>query len=176
MEFNKSRVFTALNADKLKAGDIVYVSDTIARLKAKVEEGNAKAAKKIECIGSDEDVYRFCIKYPTGRVVGYNCAYLVKRTEEKKWRPYKDCDEMVLDFCRRFVTRELDRVEVPLMWVMSKSKSRWTFVSDLDFSSKTVFIGHDRRCSLTFLFENYTWLDSSPCGVQEGEDKEQEKG
>lgn len=175
MEFDRSRVFTALNADELKAGDIVFATDSIAELKDMVENGNATGSRKIERIGSAEEAYRFHVKC-SGHTLCYNCAYLVKRAEEKKWRPYKDCDEMVLDFCRRFVTRELDRVEIPSIWVMSKSKSRWSFVSDLDFSSKTVSIGHDRRCSLTFLFENYTWLDSSPCGVQEGEDKEQEKG
>lgn len=50
MKFDKSRVFTALDADKLKAGDVVFVADAIADLKAKVENGIAKAAEKIECI------------------------------------------------------------------------------------------------------------------------------
>lgn len=39
MEFDKSKVYTALNADELKEGDIVFVSDYISSLKKEVEKG-----------------------------------------------------------------------------------------------------------------------------------------
>lgn len=58
------------------------------------------------------------------------------------------------------------------MWVMPKSKSTWSFVSELDFTGKEVCIGHGMLCNLTFLFENFTYMDRSPCGVPEGEYEE----
>lgn len=42
MKFDISRVYTAVNADELKAGDKVLVDDTVAGLRAQVE-GKANA-------------------------------------------------------------------------------------------------------------------------------------
>lgn len=38
MGFDRSRVYTALNADELNEGDIVFVADNIVKLKEAVEE------------------------------------------------------------------------------------------------------------------------------------------
>ena len=38
MEFDRSRVYTALNADEVKPGSKVFVADSLAALKLKVKE------------------------------------------------------------------------------------------------------------------------------------------
>lgn len=83
MKFDKSRVFTALNADELKAGDIVFVADSIAGLKDMVENDIAAGSRKIERVGTAEEAYRFHVKC-SGQTLCYNCAYLVERTGQKR--------------------------------------------------------------------------------------------
>lgn len=163
MKFDRSRVFTALNADELKMGDKVIVAYNVASLYDYILDENVLEENLLEVQEIRPNTFEYRI---VAGCESFPLAYLVKRVE-KKWRPYKDCDEMVLDFCRRFVRRELNSSEIPSMWVMPKSKSTWSFVSELDFPDKEVCIGQEMRCNLTSLFENYIWLDLSPCGMEE---------
>ena len=78
MTFDKSRVYTALNADELKAGDKVFVADNIADMKKRVTSD--KYTEYIDCldhISSEDDQYRFV-------TVDGACAlaYLVERAED----------------------------------------------------------------------------------------------
>lgn len=74
MKFDKSRVYTVINAEELKAGDKVIVADTIEILKERVE----KEHKICELLGvaSEKNPYRFAIDD-----VLYALAYLVERAE-----------------------------------------------------------------------------------------------
>ena len=77
MKFDKSKVFTSLNANKLKVGSKVIVADTMDELKQYVESDCD--ASIIDCIMPEYFSNRFCSddKY-------YNLAYLISETEEKK--------------------------------------------------------------------------------------------
>ncbi|MGP1602095.1 hypothetical protein [Treponema sp.] len=59
MEFDKSKVYTAVNADELKVGSKVYVSDNVYYLRECVEEnfGHSILTK----IMSEKETKRFCI-------------------------------------------------------------------------------------------------------------------
>lgn len=77
MEFDKSRVYTALNADELKVGSNVIVADTIDSLKQYVEHN---------CDTSIiEDIMPgyYSERFNCGNR-NYNLAYLVSEPEEKK--------------------------------------------------------------------------------------------
>lgn len=80
MEFDKSRVYTALNADELKIGSKVIVANTIKGLKGKVEENEITEINDIkdDCYGN-----RFTAWYGE-ELLGYALAYLVSPPEEKK--------------------------------------------------------------------------------------------
>lgn len=57
MEFDESKVYTMLNADKLKAGSRVIVGDNLAELKECVLKHRLpKIIKKVE---SEDDEHRF---------------------------------------------------------------------------------------------------------------------
>ena len=74
MEFDKSRIYSAINADELKAGDKVIVADSIADLKEFVkDEGDV-----VEL----EDVYgeNFKLRFKANHTV-FLLAYLVERKE-----------------------------------------------------------------------------------------------
>ena len=59
MTFNKSRVYTALNADELKAGYKVYVSDNMYYLRECVEESLEPSI--LTRVLSEKEPKRFCI-------------------------------------------------------------------------------------------------------------------
>lgn len=83
MKFDVSKIYTAVNADKLKVGDKVIVADCLDSLKREVELG--VHVHQLKGILDEVNVYRFVTKgYP------YNLAYLVERKKEKKFHPYKE--------------------------------------------------------------------------------------
>ena len=87
MIFDKSRVFTALNADELKIGSKVIVANSISKLQQKVNtmeyEQNCEV---ITWIGGEDHEFRFCI---SGEA--YLLAYLVEEPQEQglKWTDLK---------------------------------------------------------------------------------------
>lgn len=82
MEFDISRVYTAVNADELKVGSEVIVADNLAELKAKVEKGTEPAT--LLGIEPDDRLYRFLTIYPRNAL-----AYLVSEPEVLKWTDLK---------------------------------------------------------------------------------------
>lgn len=88
--------------------------------------------------------------------------YRIKPTE--KYRPYKDCDEMIEDFKQRNHFEGWDYY-VPMIWVKSKiNNDRFLIIA---FNDKCVYIIPSCALSLKNLFKEYTYLDGSPIGVKE---------
>lgn len=76
MEFDKSRVYTALNADEVKPGSRVIVADDLDTLRKKVEKDTEQYPfdeVNLDKINSDSNPYRFAIA-----MVSYMLCYLVK--------------------------------------------------------------------------------------------------
>jgi hypothetical protein len=78
MKFDKSRVYTLLNADELKVGSKVIVADDLKCLKDRVEHG--LEITELTGVGEEDCTYRF-----------YTCndefaiAYLVEEPQKLKW-------------------------------------------------------------------------------------------
>lgn len=86
MKFDKSRVYTALNADELKIGSKVIVASNITELKERVadycDNGNYdKYIVIIDKIETEQCTDRFVIRKDTGYYVGncFSLAYLVSK-------------------------------------------------------------------------------------------------
>lgn len=77
MEFDKSRVYTALNADELKIGSKIIFADNLLGLKQNVKRNNITILSEIR---DESNLSRF--KVEDGRT--WNLAYLVEEPEEKK--------------------------------------------------------------------------------------------
>lgn len=77
MEFDKSRVYTVLNADELKVGSKVIVNDCLSTLKHLVE--NDACTDTLVSIKDETHTARFC----TTLNIWY-LAYLVEEPKEKK--------------------------------------------------------------------------------------------
>ncbi len=162
MEFDKSKVYTALNADDIKVGSKGYFADTISQLKKLVEQ-HYEGYGEIDEIFPDSSDCRFRNKDDTI----YSFFYLVEEPEEKKFRPYKDTDEMIKDFVERYslyngFDGNKNPMYNPLIWVQNAcGKKRLVTNTDDD----SVYL--QKWVSLPEFAEAYTYLDGSPCGIEE---------
>ena len=87
--------------------------------------------------------------------------YRIKPKE--KYRPYKDATEMIEDWKARFNPKECPSCSMPLIWVRLESTNAQFLV--YSYLSDSVAIGVARP-SFLGLFEDYTYLDGSPCGKE----------
>ena len=81
-ELDKSKVYTAVNADELKVGSKVIVADTLRDLKERVEDGYVQTLTDIR---DDACINRFEVD---SRSI-YSIAYLVSEPEKLKWTDLK---------------------------------------------------------------------------------------
>lgn len=87
MEFDRSKVYTALNADELKPGSKVFVADNLATLKEYVDSERSMAT--IKHIANDSQEHRFIVQFDSDpNTCAWGFAYLVSEPEEKNWIAY----------------------------------------------------------------------------------------
>ena len=174
MKFDKSKVFTALNADELKVGSKGYFTDNIESLKLVVQSEDYLAFGELEKIQKPNMSYRFGMKESDK---SFNLFYLVKEPQEKKFRPYSNPEEMIEDFKKRYDAYDGwsgkdNPMYNPLIWVKSKTTGFRHSVTDYGCgdggpcNKSCIWIG---SFSLEFrkLLDEYTYLDGTPCGIEE---------
>lgn len=143
MEFNKAKVFTALNANEVKVGSKGYGSDTIEDLKNKVITGG-KLLELAEIRG-ENSILRFIDTLHQS----YALFYFVKEPEKEKYRPYNNT------------------AEIPggalLNIVVSGDNTRLLITAVED---KRVYLGPHGWVDLYDLYKYYTRPNGAPCGVE----------
>ena len=96
---------------------------------------------------------------------------------EKHYRPFNDCDELIETLNKIYKEKtSFEMVEIklikPLIWVKSKEHGTEELITAFDNTDTVygscVFL-QDVWRDMKELFEKYTFLDGSPCGVQEVE-------
>lgn len=163
MEFDKAKVFTALNADEIKVGSKGYFADTLEKMKDVVEHERSSYYGKVVEIRKESYVSRFRLKYD------YSLFYLAEEPRGKKLRAYKNADEMVEDFMERFNVN-VPPYTMPLIWVKIKNTDKKFLI--VRFASALTICFNVEVHTSTFedLVEGYTYLDGSPCGIEEDEE------
>lgn len=174
MVFFEDRIYTVLNADELKAGDMVVVGDNLAELRDKVVEaddptamrGDFKMVLPIVQVKPIDAGYRFVVEDRYGTQVGYALAYLVERKVETGWRAYKDSDEMKEDFQKRYLTHiSVDNpMWHPTIWLKHKEDN--VSCQIIAVRDEDVYV-YGCWNSFDNLLEEYTYLDGTLCGVEE---------
>lgn len=151
MEFDKTRVYSACNADEVKVGSKGYFADSISELKKKVNEGNELLT--LVKIYGEESATRFSVS----TISRYTLFYLVEEPKEKVYRPYDYTAEMpngaMLDI------------------VISRDGTRLLITAAED---KRVYLGPQGWVSLFDLYQYYTWPNDIPCGVEVTETNEKD--
>lgn len=87
MEFDKSKVYTALNAGELKVGSKCIFADTVKGLKCRIDDGRAMAI--LTCIGDESSVSRFVANGATL----FNLAYLIEPPVKPKYKPFESVEK-----------------------------------------------------------------------------------
>lgn len=163
MKFDKSKVYTALNADEVKVGSKGYYADCPKALEERVNSDNKTYYDTLIGITPTSEVYRF--KIGAAFSSEYALFYLVEEPEKKKLRPYRDTDEMVDHFCRHFNLIPQDH-RLPTLWI--KNGYNKYLITRVNENTVTLCIENDvYTFSLSVLADDYTYLDGSPCGIKE---------
>ena len=152
MEFDKSKVYTALNAEELHEGDKVICANNLAALIDTVEgsDGNDNV-EVIESILEIMNTYRFS----TMDNSSYNLAYLVERRKEPKYIPWTvetcplKCGDVVIRTSGNkhieFLIQGIDKSEEVTYGTRVQLNDDWTTIG--------------------ILFANYTF-NGKPCGTE----------
>ena len=146
MEFDKNRIYTAVNADELKVGSKVYVSDSIYYLKKCVED-NLESCILTEVLW-EKEANRFCIDDMFNEQ--WQLAYLIEPPAEPKYKPFESIDKAMEAIKKHggWVKWKDDDIQG---LVVGKSDDRVKILQDWVLPEE--------------LFEEYVFADDgSPCG------------
>lgn len=168
MKFDKSKIYTVLSADEVKVGSKGYFGDSLHILREQVRN-NKPTSTLLKVSHNEEDFEIFC--KDDGLGTPFVLFYLVAEPEEEKWRPYKDTNEMIRDFLNRYNSYNdncypNNPMYNPLIWITYKECNTKTLI--VFFLEKEVgFYELENYQTLETIFEDYTYLDGSPCGIKE---------
>ena len=217
MDFDKSNVYTAVNADDLHKGDLCVFADNLGVLKERVKDEvdggdilsyireEDKSLRFVsDCNNCYELAYLVCpvrnfdafrawkkgkpveVSFNGGKTwtlwkrenkdkIPYNtpdwCAAdyrpAVEQPKEKKYRPFKDCKELC-DFWYKKTAVNVPSYAMPLIWVKRKSANCTMLITAFnDDTSISVAVGNIVIYTLAGLLKEFTFLDGTPCGVEE---------
>lgn len=147
MEFDKSKVYTAVNADEVKVGSKGYFADSLGELRTQVEPGNTEL-KCLTVVTNDFNMSRFC----TGSSA-FTMFYLVEEPQEKKLRPYSSNEEVI-----KAITAKNGAA-----WIKNKHSGAVYLIIGVCGYVKTF----NDNISMTDLLGDFTFLDDTPCGIEE---------
>ncbi len=88
--------------------------------------------------------------------------------EQKRYRPFKDCDEMIEHYHKKYKSAVgcdiyFPPLYKPNIWVREKDTERDSLI--VEYVPYGVTLGGEiNRIGLQELFDNFTFLDGSPCG------------
>ena len=174
MKFYVDKVFESLSADDVKIGSKGYCADSLANLKTIVENEVRLAYGEVTRINDKYCPYRFRIDNITDKAF----FYLVEELKEKKPRPYSNPEEMIEDFKKRYNSYggwggKDNPMYNPLIWIKSKDTGFRHLITDYGDDDNC---GHCNKSCIWIgtlpinfkeLYENYTYLDGTPCGIKE---------
>lgn len=169
MEFDESKVYTLVNADKVRAGSRGYFSDNLKDLKYIVKLEYGERYGEIAEIKDDFYVNRFKI----GNHL-FGLFYLV-------YRPYYNTSEMFAHFFKCFGSIQSEykykyKRNYPFIHVKNRNNKQEYWImnrdGDGDGENNLVYVfNHSAyiyfEIDLPTLFKNFTYLDGTPCGIEE---------
>lgn len=162
MNFDKSKVFTPLNADEVKAGSKGYFADSLNVLKRLVNE---KAFTDVlKAVYPEDWSARFGKKDCNA---SFPLFYLVEEPQEEKYRPYENTDELIEDWKERTLAYgsayfSKNPMFCPSIWVKGDRDSIRKFLIT-DFNCSYIK-SKDHAWTLKELFDGFVYLDGTPCG------------
>ena len=147
MEFDKSKIYTALNADELPIGSKCIFADTIKDLK---EEVKKKRIDTLFGIATEQYEYRFISEH--GYKIQYALAYFIEQPAKPKYKPFSS------------VEKAMEAIREHDGWVGYKCRSFLVTAYDKMRPNHSVCLS-DTWYSLQDLYKFFVFVnDGSPCG------------
>ena len=154
MKFDKSRVYTALNAEELPIGSICVFADTIRDLRRKIKEGKDTIRVKIFAWLHIDGEGCGDIQFSDGFYT-YNYAYLIEPPAEPKYKPFES------------VEKAMEAIKAHGGWVKDKITDDLKLITSIGKISdgvSSIGVGGSYYTFTTFL-DGYVFADDgSPCG------------
>ena len=151
MEFDKSRVYTAVNADELPIGSKCVFADTVKALRKKVQADDYAQYVQpfIRLHDNGYDVLFLAGCYT------YDYAYLIEPPAEPKYKPFESVD------------KAMEAIKAYGGWVKDKTTDDLkliTSIGKISDSVASIGVGGSYYTFTTFL-DRYVFADDgSPCG------------
>lgn len=148
MEFEKSRVYTAVNAEELPIGSKCIFADTLGALSAKVQSEEYK-----DFITILKRIYNdgFYNRFDTGDDL-FCFAYFIESSSKPMYKQFES------------VEKAMEAIKKHGGWVKDKKNNIQLLVVGFD-DDNVFFLGNGYSCSYTGLFLDYVFVnDGSPCG------------
>ena len=147
MEFDKSRIYTAVNADELRVGSRCIFADTIQDLKKSVERSVGYERTKLKRLQDDTNTCRFIESF--GKMFVF--AYLIESPKESEYRPFESIEDA------------MEAIKAHGGWVRDTTSNRCYAV--VAYDEDTVETEQD-AFGVDALFDGFVFTDDgSPCGV-----------
>lgn len=157
MEFDKSKVYTALNAGEVKVGSKGYFADNMSKLRERVAD--RQELHKIDKIADETYFCRLCWEDEKKQPHSNALFYLVEEPKELKYRPY--------DSIQEFLNVECDGdIDMVPEWIKLKNCFTYVKIDAFDFDNEEIRFGGYWK-TLEKAFEEYIFTDGRPFGVKE---------
>ena len=169
MDFDKSMVYTALNADIVKPGTRVLVANNLDALKQKVnaydkEDDRHEATEPATVIDIQDECMcnRFKVKFDgiDDRDYEYSLVYVIPQTE----RPFNNLAELITFWDMHLQKEKRPPFTLPFIWVMDINKNTHMLITGFRKSDESVKIG-GHWYNLQYMFDNFTFEDGRPFGA-----------
>ena len=145
MEFDKSKVHTALNAEDLPIGSKCIFADDLDSLREKVQEAEFHVSK-LTAVEQDCEIYRF-----DDNDDAYALAYLVEFPKEPKYKPFSS-KEIALEAINKHGG-----------WIKpNEGKVQYLLTG---IHNRGIYLWNSLYYPFEILVKNYVFADDgSPCG------------
>ena len=149
MEFDKSRVYTALNAEDLPIGSKCIFADTLKKLKEGICENHIDTL-----FGITDEHYSCRFVSDNGRKRQFALAYLIELPAEPKYKPFSSSG------------KALEVIKAHDGWIKEKETEEFCFITFIGSDSNILVVSTNNGLYTSdallacFVFAD----DSSPCG------------
>lgn len=167
MDFDRSKAFSAINADEVRIGSIGYGADTCEELDFYVTHDSKKKVELLS-INDKDRIRRFTTRNRDGEKANYPLFYLLEESTKEitpEYRPYVSIDEFLDDYYQRF-NKIRTSIDYPIIWLKDVNIGVSRMITEYSPVDNTVRTG-DYWSAMQELLEDFTYLDGSKCGIKE---------
>lgn len=146
MKFDKTKVYTAVNAEDLPIGSVCIYADTLRELRKRVQTDSSEHKQVLTGLYDDSYIARFM----TAEYF-YSLAYFVENQSTRRYKPFENIEEAMM------------AIKKHGWWVKHKKGHFNLLITGFDIYG--FFLGNTKYYSFRTLFSGFVFGDdSSPCG------------